>query len=109
MEGINHSIATFIQDHEFLVGLLIMLPFWTRAFINSFIINRRDRTDYFVLFLNPFSASAWSHGLEGLFRFYWTVNGGNKLAKRIVNYLSLIFWLLVIIVIFSLGTTQSHT
>jgi len=108
MEGINHSIARFIHDHEFLISLIIMFPFWTRSFINSFIINRRDKTDHFVLFLNPFSASAWSHGLEGLFRFYWSVNGSNKVAKLIVNYLSLIFWILVIIVMYSLSTTQSH-
>ena len=97
MNNLKDILIKFIDEHELLISVALIAPFWIRVFINSQILNRRDKTEHVILFLNPFSANAWTHGLESMFRFYWSDNGNDKKAKKTVNYLSLLFLIIAII------------
>lgn len=85
------------------VALILVLNafFWIRVFVNSSLINSRDNTNHFILFLSPFSLKSFGHGIESMFRFYWNPNGERKKGKKLVNYLSVLFLISVLILISS--------
>jgi hypothetical protein len=89
-------INTFIEHNKVLFIIGVQAPFWLKTFINSAIANERDKTEYFILFLNPFSQDAREHGLECMLRFYWKPIDNSIPAKRTVNVLSLIFGLFIL-------------
>lgn len=94
------DFQTFVKDlverHEMMTIVIGASPFWIRVFINSYIINRRDHTRYFILFLLP-SEGAIAHGLESMFRFYWKPEDQNIGAKKASNVCSLIFAAFVVV------------
>jgi hypothetical protein len=90
-------LTELVDRYEIMFIILIHAPFWIKTFINSSIINSRDNTEHFLLLLNPFSSSAREHGLESALRFYWKPVDGDIRQKKLVNYLSLFFAILIAI------------
>lgn len=89
-------VTTFIEQNEELFIIGTQTPFWIKTFINSAILNQRNKTRHVILFLNPFSQDAWGHGLECMLRFYWKPIDDSVCAKTLVNTLSLIFWAFIL-------------
>ena len=90
------TILTVLAEQNAIFFIVIVqAPFWIKTFINSGILNQRDKTEHFILFLNPFSQDAQQHGLECMLRFYWKPAGDSIPGKKLVNFLSLTFALFI--------------
>ncbi len=109
MENLKVLIIDWVDQNEGIFVLILLAPFWIRVFINSYLINNRDDTNHFILFLNPFSSSAWEHGFESMLRFYWPLRNNKIAAKKTVNILSALFLILVIVsIVFSQLFMKDH-
>lgn len=97
MENIKDLIIDWFDKHEAIFVILILALFWIRVFINSYLLNDRDKTNRFILFLNPFLSSSWRHWIESMFKFYWPLRDNKMAAKKLVNFLSIAFLVLVIV------------
>jgi hypothetical protein len=89
-------ITTFVEQNEVFFIIGVQAPFWIKTFINSGILNQRDKTQHFILFLNPFSRHAMEHGFECILRLYWKPVGDSISSKKTVNILSLIFGIFIL-------------
>ena len=91
LEELKISLSLIFYQNFPLIFTLICLPLWFKVFINNWLLNRINDTNYFLLFLNPFSQKAIFHGLNCIVTFYWKQDGVYPTTKKTVNYLSLIF------------------
>ena len=108
IEDLQTLITTWIDNNKGLFALVIQIPFWFKTFINSYLINKRDQTQYFILLLNPFSESAREHGFESMFRFYWKLGDQeNLITKKLVNFLSAIFGIIILTIVLN-GIYEWH-
>ena len=100
IENYQTFLSTFVDSNIVFLVITIQVPFWIKTFVNSYLINQRDKTQHFILLLNPFSEDAWQHGFESLFRFYWTLREPeNRRTKKLVNILSAIFGATVLLIV----------
>jgi hypothetical protein len=84
-------LSVFIDNNEPLFVVVLLSPFFLRALVNNYIINVRDNSKYFLLMLSPFSQDAGQFAIECMLRFYWKPVAPTPIAKRISNFLSLLF------------------
>ena len=92
-------ISTYLLNHINVLLAFTFIPQLIKLFINNWLYNRINDTNYFILLINPYSQKAMFHGLNCMFTFYWKLNGEYIKTKKVANYLSLtsICFLLTII------------
>lgn len=72
---LNKTIITYFTEKYLSVFLILLFaPFLIRVVLNDIVLNRLNKTNYFVFFAPFWNFSAMQHSLECMIRFYWTKN-----------------------------------
>lgn len=72
---LNKTIITYFTEKYLSIFLILLFaPILIRLVLNNIILNKLNKTNYFVFFAPFWNYSAMQHSLECLIRFYWTKN-----------------------------------